>query len=140
MPVEWSGGCHLPKKWVCLNFQGIKILKKILRLTVEPRSRSSGKALPVLSKQWARSSPLQDFWLDHMSLTLPSIMCFVDLEKVYWGELWEYGVCLLLQATGSMYNQSQSCPHFWHKIRHVFSGCWAPPGLNFISNPICHIH
>lgn len=27
-------------------------------------------------------------------------MCFVDLEKIYWGELWEYGVSLLLQATG----------------------------------------
>lgn len=97
-------------------------------------------SVQIFRKSTARSSPLQDFWLDRMSLTLPSIMCFVDLEKVYWGELWEYGVCLLLQATGSMYNQSQSCPHFWHKIRHVFSGCWAPPGLNFISNPICHIH
>lgn len=55
---------------------------------------------------------------------------------------WTVGVWSesVVTSHGSMYNQSQSCPHFWHKIRHVFSGCWAPPGLNFISNPICHIH
>ena len=165
VPKEWQTGVVVPlfKKGdqrVCANYRGIillslpgkvysKVLERRVRPIVEPQIEEEqcgfcpGRG--TTDQLFTLARILEGAW----EYAHPVYMCFVDLEKAYdrvpreklWEVLWEYGIRgSLLRAIQSLLPKRELCPLSRQPVSFVPGGCWLPPGLRFVTNPVCDIH
>ncbi|KAK5902677.1 hypothetical protein CesoFtcFv8_007911 [Champsocephalus esox] len=166
VPKEWQTGVVVPlfKKGdqrVCANYRCItllsppgkvysKVLERRVRPIVEPQIEEEqcgfrpGRG--TTDHLFTLARILEGAW----EYAYPVYMCFVDLEKAYdrvprellWEVLREYGVRgSLFRAIQSLYSQSKSCVRVLGSKSDPISGeGWPPPGLRFVTNPVCNIH
>ena len=166
VPKEWQTGVVVPlfKKGdqrVCANYRGItllslpgkvysKVLERRVRPIVEPQIEEEqcgfrpGRG--TTDQLFTLARILEGAW----EYAHPVYMCFVDLEKAYdrvpreklWEVLREYGI-RGSHPQGhpiSVLPKRELCPCSPQPVSFVPGGCWPPPGLRFVTNPVCDIH